>query len=166
VGYKHASTRNTGCSPGWRQNSNNLGGNYFVLPPSQGWICWDKGQRDFSLSDIELAWTNQDKASRIFTYSRSAATHSDKKVHATQKPVELMLFCLKFAGKVQTVFDPYAGSSSTGVACIQLGLKCTLIEREERMCEESAKRLTTVLRAAKSCLLSVAATKKVMGLGV
>lgn len=29
------------------------GGNYFTdyLPPSMGWIMWDKGQRDFSLAD-------------------------------------------------------------------------------------------------------------------
>mgnify|MGYP001012701603 FL=1 len=32
------------------------GGNYFTeyLPPSMGWIVWDKGQRDFSLADGEL----------------------------------------------------------------------------------------------------------------
>ena len=33
------------------------GGNYFTdyLPPSMGWIVWDKGQRNFSLADGELA---------------------------------------------------------------------------------------------------------------
>jgi site-specific DNA-methyltransferase (adenine-specific) len=32
------------------------GGNYFasLLPNSQGWIFWDKGQRNFSLADGEL----------------------------------------------------------------------------------------------------------------
>jgi len=27
------------------------------LPPSMGWVFWDKGQRNFSLADGELAYT-------------------------------------------------------------------------------------------------------------
>lgn len=30
------------------------GGNYFSLPPSMGWLVWNKGQRNFSLADGEL----------------------------------------------------------------------------------------------------------------
>jgi site-specific DNA-methyltransferase (adenine-specific) len=67
------------------------GGNYFtdVLPPSMRWLVWDKGQRDFSLADVELAWTSQNKAARAFTYSRGKAI-LDGKQHPTQKPVALM----------------------------------------------------------------------------
>jgi hypothetical protein len=34
------------------------GGNYFtdLLPPSSKWLIWDKGQTDFSLADVEVAW--------------------------------------------------------------------------------------------------------------
>ena len=51
------------------------GANYMTeyLPPKMGWIVWDKGQRDFSLADGELAWTSFDKAMRIFTYARAKA---------------------------------------------------------------------------------------------
>lgn len=42
------------------------GGNYFSLPPSMGWLVWNKMQREFSLADGELAWTNQNRAMRIF----------------------------------------------------------------------------------------------------
>jgi hypothetical protein len=37
------------------------GGNYFTdyLPPSMQWLIWDKGQREFSLADCELAWSSQ-----------------------------------------------------------------------------------------------------------
>ena len=71
------------------------GGNYFadLLPPSQKWMVWDKGQRDFSLADGEMAWTSYDKAMRIFTYSRGAALQ-DGKQHPTQKPEALMRWCL------------------------------------------------------------------------
>src|SRR5882762_4915097 len=42
-----------------------FGGNYFHLPPSSCWLVWDKiNSGDFA--DCELAWTNLDKAVRIF----------------------------------------------------------------------------------------------------
>ena len=45
------------------------GGNYFTdyLPPSMQWLIWDKGQRDFSLADFEMAWTNQKKRAEYLT---------------------------------------------------------------------------------------------------
>ena len=51
------------------------GGNYFanLLPNSQGWIFWDKGQRDFSLADGELCWTSFKKSLRVFEMSRAKA---------------------------------------------------------------------------------------------
>ena len=72
------------------------GGNYFsdYLPPKMGWLVWDKGQRNFSLADCELAWTSMDKATRIFDYSRARANKEDKE-HPTQKPVALMKWCFE-----------------------------------------------------------------------
>jgi site-specific DNA-methyltransferase (adenine-specific) len=72
------------------------GGNYFTeyLPPSMGWIVWDKGQRDFSLADGELAWTSFDKAMRIFEMSRGKALARNNeqggRFHPTQKPEMLL----------------------------------------------------------------------------
>ena len=62
------------------------GGNYFadILPPKMCWLVWDKGQRDFSLADGELAWTSFDKALRIKTYSRASANREEK-VHPTDR---------------------------------------------------------------------------------
>ena len=71
------------------------GGNYFTeyLPPKMGWILWDKGQRDFSLADGELAWTSFDKALRIFEMSRGKALAKNNETggrfHPTQKPIAL-----------------------------------------------------------------------------
>lgn len=116
------------------------GGNYFPLPPSMGWLLWDKGQRDFSLADGELAWTSENRALRIFTLSRSEAL-KDGKVHPTQKPEDLIKWCLTLFPEAQTVLDPFAGSGTTGRACKDLGRKCTLIERDESYCEIIAKRM-------------------------
>jgi len=44
------------------------GANHFIskMPfDSSCWLIWDKGQRDFSLADGEMAWTSFSKAMRI-----------------------------------------------------------------------------------------------------
>jgi site-specific DNA-methyltransferase (adenine-specific) len=98
------------------------GGNYFadLLPPTMRWLVWDKGQRDFSLADVELAWTSQQKAARVFTYARGKAVRDGKK-HPTQKPVALMEWCLGFLPNARTILDPFMGSGTTLVACQRMG---------------------------------------------
>jgi DNA modification methylase len=119
------------------------GGNYFadVLPPTMKWLVWNKDTRNFSLADCELAWTSMDAAARVLDYSRAKA-NQDVKQHPTQKPMELILWCIAQAGEVQTILDPYAGSGTTGRAAKDLGKKAVLIERDERYCEIAAKRLS------------------------
>ena len=118
------------------------GGNYFadLLPPSMRWLAWDKGQRDFSLADMELAWTSQQKAVRVFTYARGKAVR-DGKQHPTQKPVALMEWCLGFAPKAETVLDCFMGSGTTGVACVKLGRKFTGIELDEGYFDIACERI-------------------------
>ena len=117
------------------------GVDYYSLPPSMGWLVWDKGQRDFSLADAELAWTSRQKAVRCFDYSR-AAMMKEGRVYPTQKPSALMKWCLGLVPEAQTVLDPFAGSGTTGVACKLEGRKATLIEISEEYCEKAAKRLS------------------------
>lgn len=116
------------------------GGNYFALPPSMGFLIWDKGQRDFSLADCEYAWRSKQCAARIFEYARAKALQ-DVKQHPTQKPLELMRWCLQQAGSVETVLDPYMGSGTTLRACKDAGIKCVGIEINEQYAEIAAKRL-------------------------
>lgn len=118
------------------------GGNYFTdyLPPTMQWLVWDKGQRDFSLADCEIAWSSQQKAARIITYARGKAVR-DGKEHPTQKPIEVMVWCLGFAPKAKTVLDPFMGSGTTGVACAQLGRQFIGIEREPRYFDIACRRI-------------------------
>ena len=118
------------------------GGNYFadVLPPSMRWLAWDKGQRDFSLADIELAWTSQQKAARVFDYGRGKAVR-DGKQHPTQKPVQLMQWCLGFLPNAQTILDPFMGSGTTGVACVNLGRKFVGIELDPGYFDIAVRRI-------------------------
>lgn len=117
------------------------GGNYFanVLPPTGKWLVWDKGQR-IDQSDGELAYTSMGGALRICTMNR-VELMLDGAEHPTQKPLKLIKWSIEQAGEVKTVVDPYAGSGTTGRAAKDLGLQCTMIEREERYCEIAAKRM-------------------------
>jgi hypothetical protein len=120
------------------------GGNYFVLPPAKCWLVWDKvnGQNDFA--DCELAWTNFDKAVRLFRYMWAGMLKEqpEERWHPTQKPLALCKWALVQAPKeLKTVVDPYAGVCTTAVACKALGLNCVCVEREESFCERGAMRL-------------------------
>jgi DNA modification methylase len=125
------------------------GGNYFadLLPPTMRWLSWDKGQRDFSLADFELAWTSQQKAARAFNYARAKAL-GDGKQHPTQKPVALMEWCLGFLPNAQTILDPFMGSGTTLVACQRLGRNGTGIELDPEYFEIACKRVDEATRQA------------------
>ncbi len=115
------------------------GGNYFGLPASDKWLVWDKGQR-INQSDCELAWTNMRGALRVYTLNR-VELMKDGAVHPTQKPEQLMRWCIDQAGDPVSVFDPFMGSGSTLVAAKRIGKRAVGIEREERYCEIAARRL-------------------------
>ncbi len=101
------------------------GGNYFDLPPSRGYLVWDKKQpENFSLAMCEMAWWSKDTNAKI--YSRSVLGYD--KSHPTQKPVQLMEWCLTHVPEAKIVLDPYMGSGTTGVACVKAGRKFIGIE--------------------------------------
>lgn len=104
------------------------GGNYFNLPPSQCFFIWDKQQPlNFSLAMCEMAWTNKKGPAKLHRQS----VLSYEKNHPTQKPVELMNFCIEQLKMPEIILDPFMGSGTTGVAAIQMGRKFIGIEREE-----------------------------------
>ena len=114
------------------------GGNYLTLPPSRGWLVWNKPERNFSLAEAELAWTSRDMVIRVADLPRS----DPGREHPTQKPLTLMRWCLTFFPKAQTVIDPYAGSGTTLRAAKDMGRKAIGIEINERYCEMAARRLS------------------------
>lgn len=135
------------------------GGNYFTdcLPPTMQWLVWDKAQRGFSLADFEMAWSSQRAAARIFQYGRGnekgfAPKSKEAKEfissHPTQKPVEVMKWCLGFVPDAKTILDPFAGSGTTGVACVKLGRKFVGIEIEPKYFDIACKRIEEAYRQA------------------
>lgn len=132
------------------QNQIIFGGNYFELPPSQGWIVWDKGQRDFSLADGELAWTSFDKALRIFSYSRALANFESERFHPTQKPVKLFEWIIRnYAKEGDVICDPFFGSGSCLVAAVRLGHDIIGVEKEKVYFEAGKARIEKELKQGK-----------------
>lgn len=118
------------------------GGNYFDLPPSRCFLVWAKPERNFTLAEAELAWTNLDKPVRVIDYPR----HILDRQHPTQKPVEVMRWCLSHVPDAKTILDPFMGSGTTGVACTRDGRHFIGIEREPKYFEIACKRIEEAYR--------------------
>lgn len=119
------------------------GGNYYDLPPSRGYLIWDKMQ-EFSNADSELAWCSWAQTPRTFRYAR-AQLASEGKEHPTQKPLSLMTWCLGFIGG-STILDPFMGSGTTGVAAVKLGRKFIGIEIEPKYFDIACRRISEALK--------------------
>lgn len=124
------------------------GGNYFTdyLPPTMQWLIWDKGQRNFSLADFEIAWSSKRGAARIFDLPRAVA-RLDGKEHPTQKPIELMRWCIEQLPKPsKTIADPFMGSGTTGVAAIKCGRRFVGIEIHEPYFDIACRRIVDAMK--------------------
>jgi DNA modification methylase len=56
--------------------------------------------------------------------------------HPTQKPVELVTAMLRNSSRRgDLVFDSFAGSGTTLIACERLGRRCVAIELDPRYCD-------------------------------
>jgi site-specific DNA-methyltransferase (adenine-specific) len=103
------------------------GGNYFDLPPSQCFYVWDKVQpENFSLAMCEQAWCSKKGPAKLYRQS----VLSYRKEHPTQKPVELMEWCIRQLGDCLTILDPFMGSGTTGVAAVNCHRAFIGIERD------------------------------------
>jgi len=119
------------------------GGNYFGLPPSPCFFVWDKIQPEqFTLAMAELAWTNLRKPAKIWRWKSQSINGGNAKFHPTQKPLALMAWCLTHTPTAKTVLDPFMGSGTTGVACVQLGRSFTGIERERKYFDIAVERIS------------------------
>jgi len=121
-----------------------FGGNYFadMLPASSGWIYWDKNiGGDFS--DGELIYTNQNVALRDYTIHPFVGLRGGKdRQHPTQKPLALTKWIVEQrTNPNDTILDPFMGSGTTGVACVQTGRKFIGIEIDPGYYEIAKKRI-------------------------
>ena len=116
------------------------GGNYFDLPPTQGFFIWDKKQpHDFSLAMCEYAWSSKNKPAKMWTLS---VLKERGKIHPTQKPVELYEWLLMNNAKEgDKILDTHLGSGSIAIACHNLKYDLTACELDKEYFEAAMKRI-------------------------
>jgi site-specific DNA-methyltransferase (adenine-specific) len=95
------------------------GGNYFSLPPSRGFLIWDKVSHMETMADCEQAWMSIDKNAKIFKHVRNT---SEARIHMCQKPVALYEWLLtNYAKPGDRILDTHLGSGSSAIAANNLG---------------------------------------------
>ena len=133
------------------------GGNYFDLPHSEGWICWDKTfkyNQKLAVGEFELAWSSLDYKHTFLRYTSCGnfqgwdnprANYEKKKsFHPTSKPVDLYRGILqRFAKEGDTILDTHFGSLSIGIACHDMKFDLTAIELDKDYYEMAKQRLET-----------------------
>ena len=75
----------------------------------------------------EIAWCSRDGTAKIFR--KHAA--SFEKFHPTTKPIDLMEWCLGWFPDAKTIIDPFMGSGSTGIACLNTSRRFIGIEKDD-----------------------------------
>lgn len=133
-----------------------FGANHYAdkLPASPSWLIWDKldglrSKRELGFNDqadCEIAWTNLGGPARILSHrwmgAMKGSEQTERRVHPTQKPVVLMRRIVEqFTQPDDLVIDPYCGSGSTGVACVQAGRRFIGIELNPSYVEIARKRI-------------------------
>lgn len=127
-----------------------FGGNYYALPAAKCWLVWDKENGESDFADCELAWTNLPKAVRRIRYMWNGmlrANGEPRGDHPTQKPVGVMAWAINHVpAPNQTILDPFMGSGTTGVACMNLQRSFIGIEREPKYFDIACRRIEDAQR--------------------
>ena len=121
------------------------GASYYInkLPIGKT-LIWDKrghegGDKMFGTS-IEIGWCNGKGDAAIKRLLHGGVINADstkgnnaKRVHPTQKPVNLMKWTMDEAmvPECAVVLDPYMGSGTTGISCIRTGRRFIGIEKDQ-----------------------------------
>jgi site-specific DNA-methyltransferase (adenine-specific) len=97
------------------------------------WLKKRDNQIGTFLSDCELGWFNHGRGCYCFRHvwhGFDRASERGKTLHPTQKPAALWRFCIDRMKlqEGQTVIDPYMGSGSVGLACMEAGLNYIGVE--------------------------------------
>lgn len=119
------------------------GGNYFILPPSRGFVIWRKTTvaESFSMAMCEYAWISFNANSKIFD-GAPQGTASDPRIHPTQKPIALYKWLLtNYAKSGDKILDTHVGSASSLIACHDMGFDAVGFELDADYYKASKQRL-------------------------
>ena len=86
---------------------------------------------------VEYIYSSKNKPAKMF----KKRVTSYEKFHPTTKPVDLIEWMLSYFPEHNTVLDPFMGSGSTGVACVNTNRNFIGIELDEEYFEIAKKRI-------------------------
>ncbi len=113
------------------------------------WIKKTDNQYGLILSDAELAWMKGGHG--VYCHRDTSMHNGVSRIHPTQKPIDLMKWVLDRA-KVPigaTVLDPFCGSGTTGVACVQTGRRFIGIEIDPAYADIARARIAKAAEQAR-----------------
>ena len=105
-----------------------------------------------SYSDAEIAWFNCSNKVSVFRQIsdgciREGEEHGIVRVHPSQKPILLIKWCIEqFKSNPKTIFDPFMGSGTTGVAAVQMDRKFIGIEIDKNYFDIACQRIEDAQR--------------------
>lgn len=100
---------------------------------------------DYGARDHFAPRGDSGSAARFFYSAKADAADRCGSKHPTVKPIDLMAYLCRLVTRPGgTVLDPFAGSGSTGMACLREGFDCILIEREAQYVADIHRRLQHV----------------------
>ena len=100
-----------------------------------------KGTEKLSFSDGELAWSNILTKIRKYEHKWNGchiagSQELNRRIHPTQKPVELHMRILEdFTQPDDVILDCFGGSGTTLIACEMTGRKCLMMEISPDYCD-------------------------------
>ena len=125
-----------------------------VLQAPPGWHevarhVWHKPDtKSITHYEVIVVWSKEDrrKVSRVWSIPiLDCRRLKDWKPHPTQKPVKLVRYLLDLYTKEgDTVLDPFVGSGTTAVACLQTGRHCISIEKNPEFAKIAQERVNEI----------------------
>jgi len=121
---------------------------YFECLPRGGsllvWQKRDKADAEMIGNDFELCWSKEKHKKATF-WKRwvgfDSVERGEKRVHPTQKPIDLHCWIFENWGKQNDiVIDLFGGSGSTMIACEKLGRTNFTMELDPKYCDVIVKR--------------------------
>jgi DNA modification methylase len=120
---------------------------YETLPRGGSWIVWDKRNEasdGLTGNHFEMLWSQNKHRRYIIRHLWSGFTARNKdtkRVHPTEKPVEVLSNVLENYSKPDwTIADLFGGSGSTLIACEKTNRSANLMELDSKYCDVIVKR--------------------------
>ena len=118
--------------------------NYIGLPATEYFCIWNKKQTVENFASAEYAYVSMGlkTPAKVFEYGIHQHNSDIKRIHPTQKPVELYRWLLKnYAKKGDLILDTHVGSASSLIACEEMGFQYVGYEKDKDYYEAAKRRL-------------------------